>query len=167
MLFRSKDEDIHKLQEELEVMTVNYNALKLQQLMGPSDNKDPIASDEEENLPRNQSIESDMADEEDALREKVEEQEMQLMGLRKEMQRVKEELQEKEREGQDKEREGEELVERLKQELFCSIAVGIKLNFSMQGHPCNKNIGALYELCCNLNIPRHGWNAWIHKQLEQ
>lgn len=162
----AKDEDIRKLQDDLEAMTLNYNTLQLQHIVGPADKE--LSSDEEVPLPRNNSIPSDMSDEEDAHNEdkkKIQEQEDELKYLRREIERCKDREAEKEEETSDQLRVAEELVSRLKQELFCSIAVSIKLNLSMHGQPSNKNIGPLYELCCKLNIPRQAWNNWVHKEL--
>lgn len=177
-----KNEDIRKLQEELERITLEYNAVKLQQLLIPD--MDSIGSprsldtsDDKEQVNRRMlsSDDSDMESreyEEKALQEKrmsqnTEEREreyQELLRWKKEIESDKNKEKEKELE---KWKGMEAQMERLNQELFCSVAVGIKLNFSMRGHPCNQNIATLYEQCCREKIPRQQWNAWIHEHLEK
>ncbi len=55
----------------------------------------------------------------------------------------------------------------MQQELFFSIAVGIKLNLSMQGRSSNKNIISLYEQAVAAQVPKSEWNVWLHKQFEK
>src|SRR5690242_8633405 len=45
----------------------------------------------------------------------------------------------------------------LRQELFFSMAVGIKLNMALRGRRTNKDIASLYEKVLNSNIP---WSEW-------
>ncbi|KAL6046688.1 hypothetical protein QOT17_022096 [Balamuthia mandrillaris] len=57
--------------------------------------------------------------------------------------------------------------ERVKQELFFSLAIGIKLNLSYAGKVCNKNVYALYEQAKKQNIDYRRWSTWIHAELEK
>eukprot|EP01102_Stenamoeba_stenopodia_P017447 TRINITY_DN624_c0_g1_i1.p1 TRINITY_DN624_c0_g1~~TRINITY_DN624_c0_g1_i1.p1 ORF type:complete len:749 (-),score=234.13 TRINITY_DN624_c0_g1_i1:126-2372(-) len=54
-------------------------------------------------------------------------------------------------------------LKEVKQDLFYSMAVGIKLNLAMQGKSCNVDIQSLYEEAQNISPKK--WHAWISNQL--
>jgi hypothetical protein len=56
-------------------------------------------------------------------------------------------------------------MEELRQELFYSLAVGIKLHLSMQGVQCTQSTTSLYEDATRDMIPTSAWNSWIYNRL--
>ncbi|ELR21083.1 uncharacterized protein ACA1_282480 [Acanthamoeba castellanii str. Neff] len=60
-----------------------------------------------------------------------------------------------------------EKMEELRQELFYSLAVGIKLNLSMQGIQCTQSITTLYDDAMRDMIPTSAWNSWIFNRLSR
>ncbi len=57
-------------------------------------------------------------------------------------------------------------TEELEQQLFFALAVGIKLNLSMQGKQCTMTTPELYEKAKGANVPRKAWNKWILNTLQ-
>lgn len=48
----------------------------------------------------------------------------------------------------------------VKQEYFYSLAIGLKLEMSSRGVPCNLNVGELFQEAL-YNIPVQQWNSWL------
>jgi len=59
----------------------------------------------------------------------------------------------------------EELAE-VKRSYFFSLGVGMKLNLSIQGKPCNINVAQLFEEA-NSTVPFRLWNAWLTSKIQQ
>eukprot|EP01087_Luapelamoeba_hula_P013370 TRINITY_DN3817_c0_g1_i7.p1 TRINITY_DN3817_c0_g1~~TRINITY_DN3817_c0_g1_i7.p1 ORF type:complete len:146 (-),score=25.13 TRINITY_DN3817_c0_g1_i7:85-522(-) len=59
-----------------------------------------------------------------------------------------------------------EETELIKQELFYSLVLGIKLNLIMQGRSCVQNAMDLYAQCRKEKVHYTKWNSWLHPKLD-
>ena len=56
-----------------------------------------------------------------------------------------------------------ENIDWMKKEYFYSLAVGVKLELSKEGTPCNLDIGDMFqEACYTVNVKQ--WHTWITKK---